>query len=417
METTKQNTSIHIIGAGISGLITAIVLEKHGFSPVIIETSNNVGGRVKTDIIDGYQLDRGFQVLLTAYPAAKKYLDYNSLELQKLTPGAVIFNKKGKSTIGDPTRKLNLLLPTIFSSVGSIADKLKIFALNNLLKRKPIDAIFNEKTQSTLSFLKEKGFSNDIITSFFKPFFSGIFLEDKLATPSIMFEFIYKMFGNGYAAIPKAGMQAIPDQLRGKLKNTQFIFNSKVINVTDNTITLADGTNLKSDIIVVATEANKLLNSNTPKTQWKSCDTLYFKVKKKTIQQPIIGLIADETSLINNIFFHTSIKTNTDTNKELLSVTIVKQHELSEEALIKKVTSELKELCGIEDISFLKRYEISKALPKLSEVSYNMPNDEIKAGDHIFLSGDTLVNGSLNAAMISGEQTALKIIDMINNSN
>lgn len=417
METTKLNTSIHIIGAGISGLITATVLEKHGFSPVIIEASNNVGGRVKTDIIDGYQLDRGFQVLLTAYPAAKKYLDYSSLELQKLTPGAVIFNKKGKSTIGDPTRKLSLLLPTIFSSVSSIADKLKIFALNNSLKRKPIDAIFNEKTQSTLSFLKEKGFSNNIIASFFKPFFSGIFLEDKLATPSIMFEFIYKMFGNGYAAIPKAGMQAIPDQLRAKLKNTQFIFNSKVTSITDNTITLADGTNLKSEIIVVATEANKLLNSNTPKTQWKSCDTLYFKVKKKTIQQPIIGLIADETSLINNIFFHTSIKTNTDVNEELLSVTIVKQHELSEEALIKKVTSELKELCGIKNISFLKRYEISKALPKLSEVSYNMPKDEIKVNDHIFLSGDTLVNGSLNAAMISGEQTALKIIDMINNSN
>ncbi|TCI94388.1 FAD-dependent oxidoreductase [Tenacibaculum sp. M341] len=417
METTKQNTSIHIIGAGISGLITAIVLEKHGFSPVIIEASNNVGGRVKTDIIDGYQLDRGFQVLLTAYPAAKKYLDYNSLDLQKLTPGAVVFNKKGKSTIGDPTRKLNLLLPTIFSSVGSIADKLKIFTLNNSLKQKPIDAIFNEKTQSTLSFLREKGFSNNIIASFFKPFFSGIFLEDKLATPSIMFEFIYKMFGNGYAAIPKDGMQAIPDQLRGKLKNTQFIFNSKVTSITDNTITLADSTNLKSDIIVVATEASKLLNLNTPKTQWKSCDTLYFKVKKKTIQQPIIVLIADETSLINNIFFHTSIKTNTDSNEELLSVTIVKQHELSEEALIKKVTIELKELCGIEDISFLKRYEISKALPKLSEVSYDMPNDKIKVSDHIFLSGDTLVNGSLNAAMISGEQTALKIVDMLNNSN
>ena len=87
----KEDTKIYIIGGGVSGLIAAKVLEDNGFYPTIIEASERVGGRVKTDIVDGYQLDHGFQVLLTSYPAANKYLDFEMLDLQFLLPGATIF--------------------------------------------------------------------------------------------------------------------------------------------------------------------------------------------------------------------------------------------------------------------------------------------------------------------------------------
>ena len=90
----KKDCRINIIGAGISGLTAAKVLEEKGYSPVIIESSNNVGGRVKTEIIEGYQLDVGFQVLLTEYPAAKKHLNYTDLKLQKLLPGALIYKNR-----------------------------------------------------------------------------------------------------------------------------------------------------------------------------------------------------------------------------------------------------------------------------------------------------------------------------------
>jgi phytoene dehydrogenase-like protein len=79
----KEDCKIHIVGAGVSGLIAARILEDHGYQPTIIEATERVGGRVKTDVVNGYQLDHGFQVLLTAYPAAKKYLNYDELELQK----------------------------------------------------------------------------------------------------------------------------------------------------------------------------------------------------------------------------------------------------------------------------------------------------------------------------------------------
>ena len=171
----KKSTKIAIVGAGVSGLIAAITLEKEGYSPTIYEATDGIGGRVKTDIVDAYQLDHGFQVLLDAYPMAQKYLDYEDLKLQKFLPGAQIYYNGKNSIIGDPLRELGLLLPSLTSNVGTLGDKVKVFKLNTELKRKTVEEFFKEPETSTLEFLSKFGFSEGIITKFFKPFFSGIF--------------------------------------------------------------------------------------------------------------------------------------------------------------------------------------------------------------------------------------------------
>jgi protoporphyrinogen oxidase len=410
----KSAYKIHIIGAGISGLIAAQILENHGYHPIIIEASATVGGRVKSDVFKGYTLDHGFQVLLTSYPAAIKYLDYDKLDLQQLLPGATLFKNGKAQTIGDPLRSLSLLIPTLLSSVGTLADKVKILKLNALLKKKKITAIFKTEEKKTLQYLKDFGFSNEIITDFFKPFFSGIFLETKLETSSRMFEFVYKMFGDGLAVIPKNGMQAIPDQLKNNLKNTSFKFNTPVKEVKDKHLILEDGTTLDSHITIIATDASALIsNLKNQETHWKSCDTLYFETEKKILKKPLIGLVTDENTLINNIFYHTSVATSVKTTKELLSVTIVQQHPLDENTLIEKVIAELHSKCGIAEVTFLKRYQIKKALPKLTNLQYEISSTETKLKSTLFLAGDQLLNGSLNAAMISGERAALGVIQTL----
>ena len=404
-------SKIHIIGAGISGLIAAQVLENYGYKPTIIEGSNSVGGRVKSDLVEGYLLDRGFQVLLTSYPAAKKYIDFDALEIQKLLPGATIF-KNGKSqTIGDPLRSFSLLFPTLFSSIGTFSDKLKILKLNVLLKKKEIDTIFKEDEKTTLQYLIDVGFSEEMIQTFFKPFFSGIFLEPNLETSSRMFEFVYKMFGEGLAVVPKAGIQAISNQLKDNLKNTKILLNSEVESVKNKSIILKDGSEIESDFTIIATEASQLVaNLNNQETHWKTCDTLYFETSERIISRPLIGLISEENSLINNLFYHTSIQTTTKGKGELLSVTIVKNHSLSEKQLIEKITEELEDFCGITNATFIKRYQIEKALPKLDNLQYEISSTETKLTSSIFLAGDQLLNGSLNAAMIAGERAAMGVI-------
>lgn len=410
----KSAYRIHIIGAGISGLIAAQILENHGYYPTIIEASSSVGGRVKSDIVNGYTLDHGFQVLLTSYPAAKKYLDYKKLDLQKLLPGATLFKDGKAQTIGDPLRSLSLLFPTLLSSVGKLSDKIKILKLNALLKKKKLTVIFQAEEKTTLQYLKDFGFSKEIITDFFTPFFSGIFLETKLETSSRMFEFVYKMFGDGLAVIPKNGMQAIPDQLKSNLKNTTFKFNSPVKEVKDKQLLLEDGSVLESNITVIATEASALVsNLKNQKTDWKSCDTLYFEAEKKVINRPLIGLITDENTLVNNIFYHTSVSTSNKTEKELLSVTVVEKHQLNEKDLIDVVLEELHTKCGISDVTFLKRYQIKKALPKLINLQHEISSTETKLKSTIFLAGDQLLNASLNAAMIAGERAAMGVIQTL----
>lgn len=412
----KSAYKINIIGAGISGLIAAQVLENNGYHPTILEASDSVGGRVKSEISKGHLIDLGFQVLLTSYPAAKKYLNYNSLELQQFLPGAAIF-KDGKSQIiGDPLRNFSLLIPTFFSSIGNFSDKTKILKLNTILKKKTIAEIFSSNETSTLKYLENFGFSKEIISDFFKPFFSGIFLEPDLATSSRMFEFVYKMFGDGFAAVPKNGIQEIPNQLKAKLKNTTFKFNTLVKEVKDQEIILENGDKLESNICIIATDASELVsNLKNPKTNWKSCDTLYFETNERVIKKPLIGLIADKNALINNIFYHTSLSSSKNINKELLSVTVVKNHSLNDLDLILKVTEDLKILCGIDVKKFIKHYKIKKALPSLTNLKHENSSSETRVKPSLFLAGDHLLNGSLNAAMISGEKAALGVIKALEN--
>ncbi len=226
-----------------------------------------------------------------------------------------------------------------------------------------------------------------------------------------MFEFVYKMFGDGLAVLPKNGIQEISNQLKSNLKNTTFKFNSPVKEVKDKEIILQNDAALKSNITIIATEASSLIsNLKNQETFWKSCENLYFETDKRVIQKPLIGLIADENSLINNIFYHTSLATSTKNNKELLSVTVVKEHKLNDLDLILRVTEDLKRYCNIDVKKFLKHYHIKKALPKLTNLQYEISSTETKLKSTIFLAGDQLLNGSLNAAMITGERAALGVI-------
>ena len=410
----KADYKIHIVGAGISGLVAAQVLEQHGYHPVILEASERPGGRVKSDLVEGHLLDRGFQVLLTAYPLAKKYLDYQQLSLCYFRPGAVLFDSGSSTTLGDPLRDSGFLFPTLITASASFGDKLKIFRLNQELKKKSLEEIFNRPEQSTLNYLQEYGFSDRVIDHFFKPFFAGIFLEPDLATSSRMFEFVYKMFGEGKAALPEEGIEAIPRQLQQALKHTKILFSTPVSRVEEGKITLENEEVLPSHLTLVATEASGLIpNLRNQEVAWHSCDTLYFETENRNIKGPLIGLITDPEALINNIVYSLPCKKK---GPRILSVTIVKTHNYSEKELLKKVQEELEVHCGIKALRFIKRYQVPRALPKLQNLKYSLDPSETKINSTVFLAGDVLLNGSLNSAMLAGEQAAMGIISLLEDS-
>lgn len=397
----ENSKKIYIVGAGISGLIAARTLEQLGYSPVILEASDSPGGRVKTDTASGVVLDHGFQVLLTAYPQAKKHLDYQALGLKYFKPGALVFSGGGAHRIGDPLRDLASLVPTLLAPVGSWSDKWKIFTLSRALKKKSIEEIFATPEQTTRDYLVSYGFSEKIIQTFFKPFFTGIFLEENLRTSSRMFEFVFKMFSEGYAAVPASGIGAISAQLARSLRTTRISYQQGVRKVEEGKIILDSGQTLEGDATLLTVPFDRDSGRiHKGEITWKHCDNLYFTVPRRTFPEGVIGLIAGEDALVNNLHYPFGQRVD---GRPLLSVTVVKNHNMDEEALCRQVRKDLKTQCGIDAGPLVKRYQIKQALPDLTDVRMQPSPGQVKAGESLFLAGDYLLSGSLNAAMASGE--------------
>jgi len=399
----QNREEIYIIGAGISGLIAAYELEQEGYRPIIIEQTDEVGGRVRTIHENGYALDLGFQVLLSAYPLANKYLNMDKLELNKLESGALVYASHKSYLIGDPLRNWKVLIPTLMADIGSIWDKLKILKLNLSLKHKSLEEIFESPERTTQEYLVEFGFSDKIIDRFFKPFFAGIFLEPDLRTSSRMFEFVYKMFGQGYATIPKLGIGEISKQLKNKLSHTEFIFNCEVEEVTSDHILIRSGEKKPHKGVIIASNASPLLPSlKEREIEWKGCMCLYFEVDQTNIPSNTIALITEPGNYANNLYAYT----DQSTGKTILSATTLQHSNKSDKEIIDTIIAEVKKFAGSSEVSYIQQYRINQALPDVDGLRMSAEPSESEVLKNVFLAGDYLFNGSLNAAMESGRLAA-----------
>ena len=384
---STSSSDIAILGGGISGIIAALELEAKGLFPTLYESSNRLGGRVKTDFFEDIPLDHGFQVLLTAYPEVLRYLDLSVLELHYFRPGAYIFGKDGKvELIGDALRDRSFLWPTIKANTASLFDKIKLLSEQRRISGLSVEEIFNQSDQSSLESLSSK-YSERFINQFFKPFYGGIFLEKELRTSVKQFEFVFHMFANGYAALPKRGMQSIIDQLSSKLTKTKVLLNHK--------ITTEEAKDRHDKVIQTFAERDQ---------KWHGTEVFYFELpnasKYSEKLKKVIGLFPESNSV-------NSMHVLQGRNTAVLSATAIGVSEDSDrlEGLIRE---EIQTRSRIETGKLFKHYRIEKALPVISEIRYKP--DSLKVDSAVFHSGDYLLYPSLNAAMSSGRIAAEKAL-------
>lgn len=411
----KTDYDVIIVGAGVSGLTAARVLKAANKKILIIESSDGIGGRVRTDHKDGFLLDRGFQVLLTSYPEAMEFLDYQKLNLKHFKPGALILDNQHTYKIGDPFREPILLLQTLFSPIGNLKDKILLLKLKISLARTSITQIFARKESTTLKYLQEFGFSEKFIEKFFRPFFSGIFLENQLETSSRMFEFLFKMFGSGSAAVPANGMGMISNQLAEGLDKSEILLNEKVETFDQNTAITTNGKRYSANAIIIATTAVNIpsLYQKNNIIIPKSNTTLYFSTLSKTPFIDRIILNTNSSELINNIAFMDHIAPNyAPKGISLISVSLKEIKGYVSSNIEEKVKSELlRYYPNAKDWKHLATYHIPYALPADKHVINDTTSEKIKIAEQYFICGDYTLNGSINAAIKSGKlaaQEALK---------
>ena len=229
MSTEHQaDLDVVIVGAGLAGLSCAKHLQRAGKKVAIYESSDGVGGRVRTDELDGFLLDRGFQVLLTAYPEIQTEIDLAALDMKYFSPGALVRVGNKNHVVGDPLREPSTLFSTTFAPIGNVFDKARIAALRWKLGRGPARRLLQGEDMSTADALREQGFSQRMVSTFFTPLVGGIQLDPDLSTSRRMFDIIFRTLSNGNTGVPARGMGELSNYLAAQLLNGTVHLHSPV---------------------------------------------------------------------------------------------------------------------------------------------------------------------------------------------
>jgi phytoene dehydrogenase-like protein len=412
-----NNPDVIIVGAGLAGLSCARELQAQGISFQIVEASDGVGGRVRTDEVDGFLLDRGFQVLLTAYPETQRVLDYERLDLRSFYPGALVWYDESLHKVADPWREPLDGVRGIVSPIGTLADKARIGLLRNRVTQESVEALFQQPEKTTLQALRDEGFSDNIIERFFRPFLGGVFLDWELDTSSRLFEFVFRMFSLGDTAVPALGIQQIPLQLAAALPAESIRLNSEATAVKPGQVTLADGETLTAEVVVVATEgpvAARLLNQAIEAPRSRSVTCLYFAAAEPPVTEPILVLNGSGHGLVNNLHVADRVaRTYAPVGQHLISVTVLGNPEMDDDLLETAVRQELQEWFGPQTTEWrhLRTYRIQHAQPHQPPPTLQPPQRTVRLESSLYVCGDYRDNASINGAMVSGWRTGIAIVN------
>ena len=399
-----------IVGAGLAGLSCALHLQRADVGVRVLEASDAVGGRVRTDRVDGFLLDRGFQVLLTAYPECQRILDYPALDLKSFFPGALVRLGGQFHRVADPWRQPLAGIAAAFSPIGSFIDKLRVARLRRRLLATPLEEVFRRPEQTTAQALASEGFSPSMVERFFRPFLGGIFLEQKLETSSRMFEFVFKMFSSGSTALPARGMQRIPEQLAASLPQGVIETGRRVVGREGRSLHLEDGDIATADAIVIASDAAAAadLLAELPAREWCSTTCLYFAAPRSPVELPILVLDGEGGGPINNLCVPSRVTPHyAPPGQELISVSVVADPRSGEE-LESAVREQLRGWFGeeVESWRHLRSYSIPRALPAQAPPSLEPAERPVRVRERLYICGDHRDTASIHGAMVSGRRAA-----------
>lgn len=409
---SSANSPFIVVGAGITGLTCALHLHDAGREVIVLEASDGVGGRVRTDTVDGFRLDRGFQVLLDSYPECRAVLDYDALDLQPFFAGAQVFYAGEFHTVADPWRHPIEAAKGFLSPISTFADKARLGKLGLGITGASLEKIWSKPDKPTIEVLHDAGMSTAVIDRFFRPFFGGVFFDRDLKTSRRMFDFCFKMFASGHATVPAKGMQAIPEQLASRLPEGTVRLNSPVASIESGGVVLQNGERVSGRPIIAADmdHANELLgNAKRPKREWNGTVTLHYGANQPPIERAALCLDGDGTGPVNHLaVMSNAAPSYAPEGKSLIAANIVGVPDGCDAEVDSAAKTQLVNWFGeqVRSWNLLRVDRIPHALPRQLPGVLDPVAREFVAESGVVVCGDHLANTSLNGAMESGRRAS-----------
>lgn len=396
-----------VVGAGLAGLACATTLQRAGASVQVLEAADGVGGRVRTDLVDGFRLDRGFQVLLTAYPEAHRQLDLDRLELRTFEPGARVYLGAGSSVVADPFRSPRRLLDTIRSPAVTVTDKPRIAWMRHQLRRRHPSTLLRGDDVATRDALRARGFSDTTIERFFSPLFGGIQLDQELRTSRRMFDIVFRMLADGDSAVPALGMQQIPEQLAARLPAGTIELGRPVRSVRPGAVATDDG-EVTADVVVVAVEgpaAADLLD--LPAVGSKSVGAVWFAAPEPPNDDRLVALDGHGGAVLNAAIMSNVAPEYAPAGRASV-VAAMPGH--TDGDLVGSARAGMRSWWGdrVDDWEPIGTYRIAHGQPDQSPPF--SPKQGVDLGDGVFVCGDHRDTASIQGALYSGRRCAETIL-------
>ena len=415
MTELPQNTDVVVIGAGLAGLAAARLLAIAGRQVTVIEASDDIGGRVRTDEVNGLLLDRGFQLYNPAYDEGARILDLKTLDIKNFSPGVIVAIDGRNYRIGDPKREPTWAVDSLLAPVGSLSAKFKFakYALKLALSQ-PDSKKYDERTGAFL----RHNFGAELTDKVLRPFLAGVFLEDELATSKRFFDIALKSFISGTPGVPVRGMQSIPRQLEAQLPAGAIHLNTTALSVSRSMVRTDSG-EIRCRSVIIATNARsaKTLISSLAVPPSHGVTTWYHLADcdKQDLTNGQSTLIVDgkrysghqvdaNRPLVNTVVMTNNAPSYASNNRVLVSSSALGVHDsVGSEVAVRTHLAALYKV-PTTGWTHVATYPIPDALPAMIP-----PHDiesSIRLDEGVYLAGDYRQVSSINGAFISGRRAA-----------